>query len=50
MTKFFEAGKIVSEDLSVLQRFSDFNEITQVIQNALRLLDAIEKYEQQILL
>ncbi len=50
LTKYFIAGQQFGSDLALLQKFSDLDEITKTVQNALKLLDLIEKYEQQIIL
>lgn len=48
--RYMSAGQSLAQDLSLFGEFSDLTEITQIVQNALQLLDLIQKYDKQILL
>lgn len=50
LNRYLSAGQSFAQELSLFGEFSDLNEITKIVQNALKLLDLIQKYDQQILL
>ena len=50
LSRYFVAGQKFGSDFALIQKFSDFNEITNVMQNGLKLLSFTDKYNQQILL
>ena len=50
LSRYVVAGQKFGSDLALIQKFSDFNEITNVMQNGLKLLSFTDKYNQQILL
>lgn len=50
LTRYLAAGQSFTQELSLFGEFSDLTEITQIVQNALKLLDLIQKYDNQILL
>ena len=50
LSRYFVAGQKFASDLALIQKFADFNEITNVMQNGLKLLSFTQKYNDQILL
>ncbi len=50
LSRYFVAGQKFASDLALIQKFSDFNEITTVLQNGLKLISFTTKYNDQILL
>ena len=50
LSRYFIAGQKFASDLALIQKFSDFNEITNVMQNGLKILSFTNKYDDQILL
>nr|QNH67915.1 ATP-binding cassette transporter subfamily A member 1-like protein X3 [Brachionus plicatilis] len=49
LTRYFTSGQTFGQDLSLFSKFSDFDQIKTTIQSGLRLIDFIEKYNEQIL-
>lgn len=48
LAKYLAAGQTFAHELSLFGQFADLNEINKMVHNALRLLDVIQKYDQQI--
>lgn len=48
--RYMTTGQSLAQELSLFGEFADLTEITQIVQNALQLLDLIQKYDKQILL
>ncbi len=50
LTNYFSAGEVFGNDLELFTKFSNIEDVTGVLQNALKLVNLIEKFEPQILL
>ena len=48
MNKYFNAAQIFSKDISLFQKFNDVSQLTTLLQSSLKLLDIIQKYDEQI--
>jgi hypothetical protein len=45
LTKYLSTGKDFSKDLALFERFTNINELVDTVENALKLLDLLKKYD-----
>ncbi len=48
LTKYFNSAKSFGDDIQLFQKFSNLDEIVVLLQNSLKLLDLIQKYDDQL--